>query len=397
LRKGATIPLVALALPTILGMAMLVIDLGNMRLVRGQLQSAADAAALACIQAFDMDTDAASYVAENFAGLNNAAGKPVKLNRDKDILFGVFDEVNKVLVPVALDQRENCDAVQVTVHSTGTPFYFAPMIGLTNFNMTATATARFRCAGGGNFVGTKKVELKNDAYTDSYNSALGNYSAGKATSEGGVSSNKEVKLSDSSIVKGNAYLGPGASIDGAPTGKIVELDAPMSYPEVNYSEAAAANNNASIPNTTNGKKPYDGKKLEVKTNDTLNLPPGVYLFEEVKLEDNATVIISDRTRIFVTKKVDAENGNLQNQTKIPTNLQVYSMQADPLDEIKLPKNFNTYALIYCPSAKVTKKGSSHFFGGIIAEELKSEGGGLHADRSLLKAEHGADAVAILVD
>ena len=58
-------------------MAMCVIDLGYMRVVKGELQSAADAASLACMQALDMDTDASRYVGEKFAGLNRAAGAPL--------------------------------------------------------------------------------------------------------------------------------------------------------------------------------------------------------------------------------------------------------------------------------------------------------------------------------
>ncbi len=395
-RKGAAIVFISITLLVIIAMAMLVIDLGHMRLVRCELQTAADAAALAAVHALDMDTDSARYVAEDFAALNVAANRPASLDRDQDVVFGTYDEAHGTFIELGTND-EYADAVRVTVHATGVPYYFAPLIGLGNFGLSASATARYKTSGGSNFVGLRKVELKSNTVVDAFNSTIGPYASGTAIAEGGVSSNNEVKLQDAAAVYGNAYLGPSASISGAPSGKTIRLEDPLSYPEVDFSEATAANDNASIPLTQLGRTPFDGKKLLVRNGDTLDLPPGAYLFEELKLEANATLKISDLTRLFVTKKIDAEAGAINNLTSFASNLQIYSTEVDPLDEIKLPANHNLLAVIFCPSAKVTKKGTSHFFGSIIAKELKSEGGGLHADRALFRAERGVGAMALLVE
>ena len=56
---GAAALIFALALPVVLGFGALVVDIGNARLVRGHMQSAADAAALAASQVLTDKTVAA--------------------------------------------------------------------------------------------------------------------------------------------------------------------------------------------------------------------------------------------------------------------------------------------------------------------------------------------------
>jgi hypothetical protein len=398
--RGAALGLIVISLVMIFAMAALVVDLGYMKVVRGELQSATDAAALACVQALDMDPDAARYVAEKFAALNEAGGSPVVLDRENDIVFGIFDEITNTFVPLDAANEGYADAVQITTRITDVPFYFAPVIGFDAFDLSATATARYKPTDTKNIVGLKKVEFKNDTYTDAYNSSFGAYSAETAISHGSISSNKEIKLANDVIANGDVYLPPDGKLDvgGNATLNGTRMDLPeaLNHPDVPFSNIATDNDNASISLTQNGINPYDGKKLEVKKYDTLDLPPGNYYFEELKLEENAALNISDLTTFFITKKIDAENGAINNMTMIPSNLQINSLLEDPLDSLKLPKNYDLYASIYAPSAKIEKKGASHFFGLIITNELTFEGGAFHADLALFRAERGRGAVAILV-
>jgi Flp pilus assembly protein TadG len=117
-QRGQVIPLVAVMLVVILGMAALAIDLGAGYFTKQQAQAAADAAALAAVQDLPSSpttatTQAQSYVSKNISGATTAITTPY---------------------------NSASNEIQVTVTKTS-PSFFAGVLGLSPFKVTSTAVA----------------------------------------------------------------------------------------------------------------------------------------------------------------------------------------------------------------------------------------------------------------
>ena len=166
-RRAAALILVLIALPVILGMAALTVDVGAMFNTRIDLQNAADAAALAGVSAYVTDpmmmlrlgSDSSSLVAQVQALVNERAPVLSMLNP----LFGAEAtalEVNDIQVGwIDLDSAtsplqtgvpgSSYNAVQVTVRRSDKGgngplrLFFASIFGVEETNITASAVAAF--------------------------------------------------------------------------------------------------------------------------------------------------------------------------------------------------------------------------------------------------------------
>lgn len=158
-RRGAVVVVTAVLMVVLLGFAALAIDLGHLYVVKTELQSTADAAALAGVMAIasddqlesneaaayqDMTANAAAWAGQ-VAALN-VANKTSPVLDSSDIVLGLFD-FDQPSAPLSLNGSVN--AVQVTVRFTGesdngpVDHWFAPVLGRANSDVEATAIAAF--------------------------------------------------------------------------------------------------------------------------------------------------------------------------------------------------------------------------------------------------------------
>lgn len=123
-RSGATLLLVILMIPVLLGFVAFVVDLGYARVVQAQLQAAADAASTTGASELDGSLEGlsrAEAVAIFAAGLNVAHGAPVALGGD-DVDLGVWDEAAGTFT--GSSDPELVNAVRVRARVEGlTPFF----------------------------------------------------------------------------------------------------------------------------------------------------------------------------------------------------------------------------------------------------------------------------------
>jgi len=164
-RRGAIIPLAALLLVFLLGMVAFSVDMGYVVLAETELQSAADAAALAgseqLMQGFvqynlpnQSATNQASILstalasartsAKNYAGYNAAGGVSSLTLNDSDITFGFTDASNTYTPQPTYKGYPN--TIKVVMRRDGTAngslaLFFAPVMGVKNQNLQATASA----------------------------------------------------------------------------------------------------------------------------------------------------------------------------------------------------------------------------------------------------------------
>jgi hypothetical protein len=138
--EGGVAILVALVMTALLGFGALALDFSHSSYVKVKLQSAADAAALAAVQALP-DSAAATAAALDLAG-KNVPGDYGTVMRSGDVVFGSFDPGSATFSAGASPQN----AVQVTASRTSAagnaaPLFLARALGRTSVDVRTRAIA----------------------------------------------------------------------------------------------------------------------------------------------------------------------------------------------------------------------------------------------------------------
>ncbi|MCA8995401.1 MAG: VWA domain-containing protein [Planctomycetaceae bacterium] len=131
-RKGALVVVAAILLVVVFAFTAFTVDVGYMNLLKGELQNAADAAALAAAADLPDGQNAARTAATDIAAENTAAGGPVTLTTG-DIEFGTFNFLTKQFNVGGASPN----AVRVTARANNVAYFFAPVMGQRNFNVAA--------------------------------------------------------------------------------------------------------------------------------------------------------------------------------------------------------------------------------------------------------------------
>ena len=135
-RKGAILVLTLVLMIFVFAFVAFTVDMGYMTLTKGELQNAADAAALAGVVDLKDGATAARTTAKSFAAQHRAAGSPV-IVPDTDILIGNFNFTSKVFTVTST----GANALRVITRVNNKPFFFAPVIGQKKFDSRCQATA----------------------------------------------------------------------------------------------------------------------------------------------------------------------------------------------------------------------------------------------------------------
>jgi Flp pilus assembly protein TadG len=143
-QRGNVAIMFALLLPMLLGFLAVVVDLGHGWQVRNQLQNAADSAALAGVR--DLDGTAVQFPlainsAVTYAGLHQANGATVSLPPG-DVVLGNWDFNTRAFTAAGATMPPyKVNAVSVTAPTLAVSTWFAPLLGINQENVGATAIA----------------------------------------------------------------------------------------------------------------------------------------------------------------------------------------------------------------------------------------------------------------
>ena len=142
-RRGIIVVLAAIMLVFLLGFVAFAVDLGYIGMVRTQLQTAADAAALAAAGSSGESQAGMVQIAQQFADANMAAGRHVQLNAG-DVELGSWDANTKTFTPMPAGQLGT--AIKVTVRTDAnsggeTKLFFGRLFGLSSLAQKASAIA----------------------------------------------------------------------------------------------------------------------------------------------------------------------------------------------------------------------------------------------------------------
>lgn len=389
-RQGVILLLTAFLLVFLLGMVAFAVDCGTIALARTQLQAAADATAIAGVDALSGGTTAVQAAVQSIGRANTAGGAPVAIVVGSDVQLGVWNSSMATFTVLTGSAASSATAVKVTCHlcqsrGTGLKLFFAPIFGISTADVAASAIA-MQGSSCGPFIGLNSVKLSGGSYTDSYDSRVGPYNTASATEHGSVCSNGNITISgQSAIINGDAHPGVGGwfnTSDGALiTGSSSNLTETLVVSAVETKGAAAKNDNARIPISYVGVHPVDSQgNFNLSGGDSLTLPAGTYCFKTLTLSEGSTLTINAATYIYVTGDVDISDGSIANTTGIPGNLYLYSTG----DKVKISGALPFYGVIDAPTADIKHGGgSAGMFGALIGKSLKlSGGGGFHYDQAL---------------
>lgn len=135
-RKGVVIVYAAVMMIVIFGFAAFAIDVGHMALMKDELQTAADAAALAGAMQMKYGPTAVRTASKDIA-LRNFTGKNTVSLTDSDIQLGMYD----ITTGNFTVNETSANSVKVITKVTGSPLFFAPVFGNKTFNSSAEAIA----------------------------------------------------------------------------------------------------------------------------------------------------------------------------------------------------------------------------------------------------------------
>ena len=135
-RRGVILPLAAVLLVLVFAFLAFSIDVGYMAMTRGELQNAADAAALAGVAELPDGRGAAKREARRVSAENDANSRPVQVPGG-DVTVGFWDVEDRSFD----DSAQTPNAVKVITRRRGEGLLFAPIIGSDSFDSRTEAIA----------------------------------------------------------------------------------------------------------------------------------------------------------------------------------------------------------------------------------------------------------------
>lgn len=132
--------LAAVSLIALLAMVAFAIDVGFIVLVRTQLQTAADSAAMAGASQLGQSSGAVFQTADRYAGYHTAGGHGVAL-LPEDVEIGVWDSATRTFTPAEQGNAVRVTTRRDTQHGGEAPLFFARALNRDSFTMQAQAVA----------------------------------------------------------------------------------------------------------------------------------------------------------------------------------------------------------------------------------------------------------------
>ena len=375
-------------LVVVFSMVAFTIDIGYILHVKTELQRTADSCALASVMRLP-DKSTAQSVALYVAQMNTGTAGPDHIHAS-DVEFGIWDRDAATFTSSGSSSDTN--AVQVSVRRTqasGNPLdlFFAPILGRSSADVTATATAMYDRNLCGPLVGIEWVLVPGDPIIDSYYSSQGAYSAQTPRDHGSLCSDGPINVDGGPNVNGDANPGKGytTSLTGnaVVTGNKSPRLKPLNLPPVDVGDSNVNNDNNNaplIPKGNSWKSPIDADGnflLDAKT--TYSLSPGTYYFNDLTLTGQSVLNLSGETTIYLTGNLDTAGGSLVNGTEIPSNLKILMTGGTAL----VTANVAFYGVVYGPNTDVTLAGAGDFYGAAVGKTLEVTGtGDIHYDEDL---------------
>jgi hypothetical protein len=257
------------------------------------------------------------------------------------------------------------------------------------------------------------LSLSDGSLTDSYNSGLGAYPAGRQASNGNVETNGNLNLSDNGTTINGSLSDPNGNSTGAcpdsltisgwavVTQGILGLSLPVSEPNPPAPSPAPPTTAQALPASCLGVTGcsvvispielalapggYGNVSVGTVTQGTqIDLTAGQYNFNSLVLIGASTISITTGPVILnlagtgVPTALDLSGGSIANN--FPPNNFLITYAGN--DVIILSGGSASAALVYAPNSPINFTGTSHWLGAIIGSTITASGNHIHYDRAL---------------
>ncbi|UCG17207.1 MAG: hypothetical protein JSV19_04085 [Phycisphaerales bacterium] len=402
-RPGTAAIMVLVALPILLGMAALAIDVGYIFTSTAELQNAVDAGALAGASALPASDSEVKQRAMESAAQNYVSGESVAVPLE-NIEVGYWESVSRTFTAASgsvdpSGARPN--AVRVVGRRQRLPLIFATVLGRDFTNLEREAIALMdsgRCLG---VWGLNGVVGLGDIVTDSYDSRVGVYGPGNINRNGDVCSNKDILLGGSFEINGDAMCGPGHEITVRGERHVVwgvegELSESLEAPVVSASEVRISNDNDTAGTNRDGLSDngvlFDGD-LGLVEDDNVTLWGGTYYLTSLTMVASSTITVQGSTVLYIDGNVNIAALGIVNVSRQAADLTVYCTG----ESFVMAGHADFYGMLIAPDTDVELQGDCEFFGMIVADTLDASGSALiHVDEVLAASVVNRGRVPVLV-
>jgi Flp pilus assembly protein TadG len=356
------------------GLASLAIDLGRVYLAKGELAGAADAAARAACAALPNGVSAAKKAAADAAADNKVAGQSVRLDAEKDVIFGTWDPSTRQFTVLSGAARDNANAVRVSLARTAAdgnalPLMFAQAFGQSTCDVHSGATACLTGrASAYSIIGLNFITASG-GLTDSYNSSLGAYGPGRIGHLGSIASNGAITLSNNANIDGDVRCGVGKTATLTTGAKATGLIAPL----------GTTLKFASVTLPTTGVTEAGDC---IMSSGTTTVPGGTYVFDTIDLSGTAHITWQGAVKFYVRTAYRVSGSVvIDTYNNIPANRVIYFLPT--CKTATWTGSHSCIGELYAPDTDFTIGGSAQLFGRITAKSITlSSTGGMHYDEAL---------------
>ena len=378
-----------------LGCVALSVDIGYVYDLRGSMQSAVDASALAGASALQIAYGPPKLRAIEYASKNYLDQSKIEAS-ELDITIGNWDGLNETFVPASESDGFTPNAIRVGGRRPEIPLFFAGILGEKSTTVNRSATA---VQGGGNCLGIwglDDVTGTGGLFTDSYDERQGAYGGANIRSNGDICSCRDMTFGGDVEIYGDTIYGEGYDLTLLGTtyeiwGMVDDEPCELTPPEFDMIGAKLTNDNSDIPDTDDGNDPLRGPgRFFLSGNDNLTLPPGKYYFSSMQIESFATVTITGPTEIYVSGNVMLGGGGIINNTQIPENLKIFCDGTT----MSFTGTSDFYGAIVAPETDLNFLGTASYYGVVIGQTLDFRGTtNIHVEESLVLDLFGVEAAA----
>jgi Flp pilus assembly protein TadG len=347
-RKGGVLIFVAVAMVAFAAITSLVIDVAHLRVVKMQLQFAADAAARSAAAGMSSGTATSDAIAA--AALISVDGTPVAL-QNSDVVTGTWS--NSTFTAGGASPN----AVRVKVRRTAArgnavDVWWGSLIGKSSADITVAATATGKATQLAGFIGYGGVDMKNNTFFGSYDSRnTKDPTSNGAGKKARVGSNTLVNGKNNDTIQGDIVLGPHATAD--PT---ISLTGANLYQGTDLPSPA-------VPAWS----PPGAISDLVVTNDTV-MPGGTYWYNTITV--NANLSFSGTTTIHVNGDVFLD-GTIAAASGNPVDLTIYQSGAHTFGDAA-SNGMNLTAFVIAPSSDFVTKNNLNFYGSGIFNSITTK-------------------------
>ena len=282
---------------------------------------------------------------------------------------------------IALDRTQNTRFRATITQTSGTTTLVATVRGAAGDSAISRGVRMSFTPKTGSYAlaGIQGVNMSAGAFTDSYDSSKGGYSAATAGKRGTIISNGNIVLSNTARINGDARPGPGKTVtvkdSAVVTGKKLAMPTTVNFPSV------------ALPAT------YTSLGAVSRSTGVQNIPGGVYVIDSLNLSGDAVINWLGPVTIYVRNGYSVSGNVVINtyQNK-PSNRTLYFL---PTCATATWSGSNVcVGELYAPDTDFYISGGVQKLGRITARTItNSSTGGMHSDDAMASPGGSGDYAA----